>query len=363
MKRDLSLTSLAFMRIWKAPILCLFLQFLCALLSNAMAQSDKIVERYPFEVVMDIVWQGHDIQIRKALSCNMRRRLYPFVWDQDITRVYHVLPSKEVLIVELPHVCEGLNKLPRTSLTPLPGGYLPVVYWINNAEKPTEAEEILSDKYYSENSNRRLVMSSFRVENAGNADVAVSERDQHLSWLIWSPSYRYDSVFVGLRAIAVPRSEWSKYPAVVDALERFTESGPVDYKFLLRVAPALLATCQGGLVGIASSVRCTSSALDTRHYMASVTNEHGIWRLQYGDVGVARLFKFADVKELDAQGCPTFMPDCNLGKVRYQFEIDGKIYERGMRGTAGIFFDVRKQELIRLSFVQANSTLNREVIK
>ena len=79
-------------------------------------QAAEVLDRLPFEVIMNVRWQGKDLEIRKVVSCEKTRRLYPTdralldlrpteVWDQKIFRISHVLPAGDILIITLPPVC------------------------------------------------------------------------------------------------------------------------------------------------------------------------------------------------------------------------------------------------------------------
>ena len=350
--------------------------FLVLMLTSVslLAQSGKILDRLPFEVIMDIVWQGQDIQIRKVVSCNMRKRLYPKdhptsvdpgqnlslqeVWDQDVNRIYHVLPSKEVLIIELPHVCSPLNK----SLLSLPDGFVPIMYWVDNADSPKVAEEIVSYRYFTDNPRRRFEFRRLHVVEARQLADKIDD-DQRLVGLIWSPFVKYDAFFTGLSAVALPKSIWGQYPALAAELSKYTGTGPVDRNMVRQTAPNLLGACMSSIAGIASDKECQKGFLDHRPYVIPASLENGVWRLQYDEVGVRRDFRYVDFDKMDRRGCVPGVPQCNVERGTYRFEIDGKVYERSMRSNAGIFFDVKKQMLLRLGFGLVRSTFNQEVNK
>jgi hypothetical protein len=73
-----------------------------------------------------------------------------------------VLPSKEVLIFELPTVCSPLKK----SLHSPKDGFLPITYWVDNADAPTIGGQIVYYRYFSANPNRRFEVRRFRVFEA-----------------------------------------------------------------------------------------------------------------------------------------------------------------------------------------------------
>ena len=344
----------------------IILAALLLLPTTSFSQTGKVLDRLPFELIIDIFWQGKDIQIRRVLSCELRRRMHPGnitsvdpglklrdVWEQNVDRIYHVLPSGEVLIVVLPHQCNTFNKW----LDPLPEGFLPITYWVDSAESPQLVEKITSSRYFTENPRRRFEMSRFRQIEAKHLADKIDD-DQRLADLVDSRIGGYDALSIGFAAIAFPKSVWERYPALAAELNRYTKSGAVERDLVVRTALPLLGSCENAAQGIGPSERCLTNLIDTRPYVISAVLEGGVWRLSFDEPGVRRLFRYKETTGSSNQRCPPVFQECNVGRDTYRFEIDGTVYEFLMQNT-GIFFDVNKQMLLRVGLIVDRGKLNR----
>lgn len=334
--------------------------------TSVLAQAGKVLDRLPFEVIMDITWRGQDIQIRKVLSCDKRRRLHPGnitnldeglkmreVWDQSAYRTYHVLPSREVLIIVAPPVCSPFNKW----INPLPDGYLPIMYWVDNADAPKVGEQIVYSRYFTANPYRRFEIRRFQVVEARHLTDKIDD-DQRLVWLFRSSAVKRDAYFVGASAVAIPKPIWSQYPALAAELSKYTESGTVDRSLVQQTARILLESCQAEALGIGPAEKCLVGPFDDRPLVISASPiSEGLWRLDYEDAGVERYVRHIDADQLDQTGCNPSFVICNLYKGTYRLEIDGKLYELPKSGGK-LVFDAKKQVLLRLRFGFVSSTFN-----
>ncbi|MSQ71592.1 MAG: hypothetical protein EXR27_09935 [Betaproteobacteria bacterium] len=333
------------------------------LLSPGMtrAQAYPIIERFPFEVVVDITWRGLEIQIRKVLACNFRRTPSSSGgtetrWGLDINQFYYVLPSREVLIFELPSICGGLNDIQQRILTVVPQDFLPLTRWVDNADSPQEAEYIVSHRYFTDNPYRRFEMRKFQILEATNLADRIDD-DQRLAGLIRSSELRFDSVFAGMRSVHIPRSVWERYTALVKELNSYTGNQILEFDLLRRTAVALHGRCENQTVGIRAEKYCPYHA---GSYVFGALLDQGVWLVRDGDVGVMRFFRYQDVDKMDTTGCLSVIPHCNIEKHIYRFEVDGYVHERPVNKSAVMFFNFNTQTIQWVSFMTSRSTINSE---
>ena len=333
------------------------------LLSPGMtrAQAYPIIERFPFEVVVDITWRGQEIQIRKVLACNFRRTPSSSGgtetrWGLDINQFYYVLPSREVLIFELPSICGGLNNSQMRTLTVVPQDFLPLTRWVDNADSPQEAEYIVSHRYFTDNPYRRFEMRKFQVLEAKNLAGRIDD-DQRLAGLIRSSETRFDSMFIGVRSVQIPRSVWERYPALAKELNSYTGNQTLDHDLLRKTAVALLGSCENQTVGIRAAKYCPYHA---GSYAFAALLDQGVWRVRDGDVGVNRFFRYQDVDKMDTTGCRPVIPHCNIDNHTIRFEVDGHVLERTIHRSAVIVFNFKTQTIQFIHSIRSRSTINSE---
>jgi hypothetical protein len=349
----------------RSILLSVFLLFAS---TASFAQTGRILDRLPFEVVMDIVWQGKEIQIRKVLSCDLRRRMHPGnitsvdpglklrnVWEQSVNRFYHVFPSGEVLIVVPPHQCNTFNKW----LDPLPDGYLPITYWVDNADSPQVVEDISSYLYYK-NPRRRFEMRRFQQIEAKHLADRIDD-DERLADLVRSRLTYFDALFVGLSVVAFPKSVWERYPALAAELSKRTETAGVERELVHRTALPLLGFCESSAQGIGPAERCLTGPLDTRPYAFPASLQDGVWRIHFDEPGVHRYLRYASVAELERRGCLPNFYECKAARETYRIELDGSVFDYEL--GKGTFFDVKRQMLVRIGVGRWLSTFHRETGK
>lgn len=351
------------------PLVALVVLILALAPPSSFAQAGKILDRLPFEAIVDIVWQGQEIQVRKVLSCNMRRRLYPVdrptsvdpgqnlrmqeVWDQDVSRIYHVLPSKEVLIFVLPVVCQPLKK----SLYSIPDGFLPITYWVDNADTPAVGERIVYYQYFTVNPYRQFELRQFRIAEARHLADKI-DNDQRLVWLFQSSAVKKDAYFVGASAVAIPKSIWSRYTVLASELSKHAESVLIDRSLVQQTARNLLEFCEARSLGIGLAEKCPVGPFDDRPLVISAALiSKGLWRLDYEDIGVRRYAHHIRADQIDRAGCNPSFVICNLYKGTYRLEIEGKAYEFSKEG-GHLVFDAKRQVLLHLRFGFVSSTFD-----
>lgn len=336
----------------------------CALVAlappSSFAQRAPIIDRLPYEVVANIVWDGKAVELRKVTSCDQRRRMHPGtegdrelrlreVWEQSVHRVHHVLPTGEVLIFELPGVCRTFDK----RIYPPAQEFLPVTLWLDRAEAPKLAEEIVSYRYFEENPRRRFQFLKFKIERSNRAADSIDD-DQRLTWLLGS-SGKPDAYFVSVSAAAIPKAVWGRYPALAAELQRLS-SGLVPRNVVEQHAAVVKLECEGGANGIGPSDRCLTSQFDDRGFIVSASQTtEGSWRLDLSDVGVRRYAWLIDASRIDSSGCTVSFPTCNLFKGSYHLIVNGKSYELA-KTTTDFLLDAERELLIRPSYRIRRST-------
>ena len=332
--------------------------------SVSPAQSSKVLDRRPFEVIVNVVSRGKEIEIRKLFSCELRNRLHPGpvisldnglrrrdVWDQSTHRMYHVLPSNEVLIFELPGVCNPFDE----RLIQLPANYLPITYWVNDASAPTRAQQIVYHSYFTANPDRQFEVRSFRVEAAPHLRNRPDD-DGRLVWLFDSATHQKDAYFVSVYAVAIPRTIWSRYPELAAELSKLGKSQVVDGELVRRTAVRLLGLCEAERIGIGPSNECP---FDTRPLTISASRvSEGAWQLRYRDIGVRRYTRLIGADELDKTGCNPVSPTCHLWEGSMRVELNGTTYEvpKGGEIDPVFLFDAERDVLLRLRFRVMSST-------
>ncbi len=281
----------------------------------------------------------------------MRERLRPFVWDQDENRVSHVLPNQEVLVVEMPSICGGLNKRPRsTSLSPLADEFLPIIYWVDSATNPRVAEEIVSRSYYTANPRRRFDVRSFSVRMVRSDSGETAKASQEFVGLFNSFYGKTDSYFAGLAVTLYPKSTWMGFRGLAKALESPDTERYFDEEFIRRVDPEFLRLCADVMEGTRQYPGCRSSTSSDRIIVVGATKDADIWRVSTDDVGVIRYFHLIDAKQLDTRGCNPALYVCNLLKGKLRAEIDGKIVELPKNRTGVFFLHPDHETLVRAAY-------------
>ena len=336
--------------------------FVAATLSptSSLAQRAKILDRLPFEVVANIVWQGQELELRKVVSCDQRRRMHPGsegdsglrlreAWDQSVYRVHYVLPSREVLIFELPGICRTFDK----RIYPPVQDFRPVTLWVDSAEAPKVGEQIVSYRYFRDNPKRRFEFRKFRMALAKSGIEEIDD-DQRLVWLLRS-SGNPDAYFVGVSVSAIPKSVWGQFAALAAEL-RGRRTGLVARRVVEQHGKLLLVGCDGAANGIGPSERCITSQFDDRAFVISASQlSADSWRLDLDDVGVRRYVHLVDAAGLDSSGCNPSFRTCNLFKGSYQLIVDETSYEIA-KSAGDLVFDAEKQLLIHPSFRVVTST-------
>jgi hypothetical protein len=351
-------------RIRMLPLFCGQVLLAVVFSSAAYGQADRVLQRFPFEVVLDISWRGEDIRIRRVLECSMRERLHPFVWDQDVSRISHVLPNDEVLIVTVPGVCGGLNRPPRsTALSPLPAGYVPIMFWIDSAAKPRHVERIVSDRYFTENPRRRFVVRRFSISPTPDESAESVEGDQSLIWLIDSPAYELDYYFVGVPVTVFPRAIWDRFPKLSEVLSRQTDSGYVDVDVVRRAALDLVRSCIHPFEGVGSATPCRVGFSDDRVHTMGSASERDVWRIAADDWGVVRYHLLIEARTLDTRGCNAAQPTCNLLRGTFEIDIAGRQVTVEKQREYHFYFDHARQSLIRFRYSLSRGTQSLSVRK
>lgn len=324
--------------------------------SSLYAQPAKVLDRVPFELLIDLNWQGQDIQVRKILSCDLRRRTHPGntpddpglkvreIWEQNVNRVSYVLPSKEVLIFIIPDACRTFNG----GLGRLVDDFLPITYWLDRLDSPREAEQLRYSHYFAENPYRRFVIKQVRISESKGSKRRI-EDDQSLVDLLES-RYSPAAYFVGVNAKAFPRSVWSRYPELEKELRGYTQSTAVDRQLLQKTAPLLLHhPCEAEAQGIGPRANCMVGPLDDRPYAVAAKREGDGWAVDYKDVGVRRYVRYVESRDIDSTGCNRSFPICNLYKGTYRVKVGDETFEFPRVG-AGVVYDAKNELLVLISF-------------
>jgi hypothetical protein len=324
--------------------------------ASALAQRALVLDRLPFEVTIDIVWQGRDLQIRKILSCDLRRRDHPGniqshdyglklreVWEQNTNRISHRLPSNELLVFLFPgNACNQFNKW----LNPIPLDFLPITYWLNDANKPSEAEHIRSHRYFEANPKRKFAVRSFRI-SAVKPDTQIE--DEQFGVDQFQSRKRADAYFGGVNAVVIPKTEWGRFPQLAEALVKLKTTVEVDRNLVNATAPALLAFCDADNQGIRTTEKCRSGPFDDRPHAVAGWFDGTAWRLDYMDIGVRRFSRYIEASEVDRTGCGPTAPTCNLRAGTYRLVVaEREFYLPKLSGS--LIFDAREQVLVRVGF-------------
>ena len=365
MLQSSSNANLAAMVNWMKRVI--LLAALCAAAHPAVSQSGKVLDRLPFEVVVDVRWQGKDMQVRKVLSCDMRKRMHPGnitsvdpglklrdVWEQNLIRVQHVLPTDEVWIFLIPNICSPFNKW----LNPLPHGFLPVTYWLDNSTRPTKAEHVGSFRYFDENPFRRFEIRRVSIVESVPHGASI-EDEQPLAELLNSRKAP-GAYYVGVNGVVIPKSIWAQYPELAQELSGRVDTGLVNRELVQKAAPPLLTSCEAYTHGIGPVKRCPAGVFDDRPHIVAGSPHEGHWKLNYADVGVRRYGYLAASQEIDRTGCNPTYPTCNLAKGTFVIEIDGSLFELPRRG-GGVVFDKTHQSLIRIGLGIVGSSQERKI--
>jgi len=323
---------------------------------SSLAQEPRILEQLPFEVTARIQWQGQEISLRKVLSCDLTRRLTATgvraVWDQHRDKIVHVFPSKEVLIIRVPHVCYESRK----EIQALPSNYLPYAYWVDNVESPKVAEKIVWHEYFRTNSKRKLSIESFQIRLSPGAKIEVDESER-MAEVFDNGLSQPTSYFVGISAVELPRSAWEKFPEVAGMLATLKETQRIDSAWFKANSrwPGLRRFCESPTQGTSPAPRCLTGPLDDRPYAMAVSLRNDTWRIEQDDVGVWRYFWAIAAKDVDQRGCGAVFVTCNLLKGNYLIEVDSKLLEVP-KGVGEFVFDKTRQVLIRLDYAIKRST-------
>ena len=327
---------------------------------SSPAQSAKIIDRLPVEVVASIVWQGKELELRKLISCDQRRRMHPGteadrelrvreVWNQSMSRVYHVMPSGEVLIFELPVVCREFEK----AIGAVSESFLPLTTWVDNARAPKAAEQIVSHRYFRDNPKRRFEFRKFTMAIASSGLGKIDD-DQRLVWLLGSAG-KPDAYFAGVSVAAFPKEIWGQFAPLAGELQR-RNTGLIERGLIEAHARALLSACESRADGIGPAPRCIFGQFDDRLFVASASQtSRDVWTLDAADAGVKRYQHLVDAARLDSAGCNPSFPTCNLFKGTYRFVVRDKSYEIA-KSRGDLVFDAERQLLMQPRFSIVSST-------
>jgi hypothetical protein len=318
---------------------------------QGFSKTAGIQDRLPYEVRISGQWNSKPLEITRILSCDMKRRMAPGnittpdealkvrdVWESNGDRISHRLPNGEVLIFRVPHMCNTFSK----SLMPLPHGYLPATYWIDNRLNPDMAEEVTYINYFS-NVSRRFVIQEFSMSAVlPTTEVQGESADVDL---FHTRIPRHDLYFAGLQATAFPQFVWQRYPELVAALKKLGRAGPVSRETLRRTAPDLLSSCSGPEQGIGRSERCLIGRFDTRPYAIAMRLHDGIWKPLYGESGVRRFTARAIPAGVSSKGCSWSVAECDVRQGTYRVEVDNYLHEYSMK-EGGALYDAKNGMVI-----------------
>ena len=192
--------------------------------SLAHAGDEEELKKYwrYFEMSVAFEAEGQELEARAVLGCQpyFSKRLSGtrVQYDLPVPWVAKRLPSGAGLLFPAPGgICTWHTYNDRATgelrlSAPIPSSFVPVAFWLDNADNPQAIEEYVSDTYYRRPSPRLRIrgvsvvpVSSGPVTNAADA----------VRWLAADP---LRGLFVGFYSTLVPKSVWSGVPEVATVI-------------------------------------------------------------------------------------------------------------------------------------------------
>ena len=330
--------------------------------SPALPQRTRPLDRTPFELLIDLKWQGRDLEVRKVLSCDLHKRYvsrntaddhqarWREIWEQNVNRVSYVLPSGELLIFVIPSICRTFNG----GIDPLSllDDFIPITYWLDNATSPKEVEVLRSYRYFTDNPQRRFVIRRVQFAETKAPKTSIDD-DQSKVHLFKSPGPP-EAYFVSVNAAVFPKAVWARFPELAAELVKYSKSATVDRSVVKKAAALLLDYCDRDARGAGPATDCYPDGFNDRPYAVAAKPENDGWSIDYEDVGVTRARRYLEARDLDQTGCTGGISTCNLFKGSYRVTVAGEMFEFPRRGY-GLVFDAKNQLLIRTWYQVHNS--------
>ncbi len=173
-----------------------------------------------YEVTIDFSAEGENYSLSGTFVCEPRHvGLYSdVVYFRHGDRMAQRLPSGGALVFGAPDICTDHDRWelgPEGFLVPIvefDPDFLPLIYWLDDADNPSRAEIYVSRAYH-ENSRRRLTVHSVRV--LGVPEGRQTDHADALGFLAHEGDEpRLDGFFVDV----VPRGVWLQVPEIAALL-------------------------------------------------------------------------------------------------------------------------------------------------
>jgi len=121
--------------------------------------------------------------------------------------------------------------------------FLPVAYWLDDADDPSTIESYVSEAYY-EQPSPRLRIHSFSVRKI--ADGTATDPRVNIGWLAESDDVGHQE---GIYAEVVPKSQWEDIPEVAKMLHGVTEPHVFSGEDSGKISESIPVSCPFGRIG------------------------------------------------------------------------------------------------------------------
>ena len=189
--------------------------------------ADSLADRWRYyEVTISFSAEGEDFELTGTFVCEPYLIGYyssQVRYSRRGGRLAQRLPSGGALVFGAPDLCGdsyGWERSDEGHLIPTVGlhaGFVPLVYWIDDADDPSLAEIYVSEVYYR-GPSPRLTIHEIRVRGVPESPQTDFSDTVANTALRGGPSD-----LRGLFATVVPRDVWSEVPEVADVLNQIQE--------------------------------------------------------------------------------------------------------------------------------------------
>lgn len=222
-----------------------------AFVATARASDEEELKKYwrYFEITIGFTTEGRDLEARATLGCRPYLSKRPsgtrVQYEIEVPWIAKRLPSGAAVLFPAPGgLCVKSTYADRATgsirlRSPFRSSYLPITFWLDDANSPSLIEEYVSETYYSGRSPR-LKIRSFSVEPTGAGPI-TNPADE-VAWLASDPP---QGAFVGFYSTVVPKGSWSAVPEVADIIRTLTPGRNLTRKQHVEISRSITAWTKG----------------------------------------------------------------------------------------------------------------------
>jgi len=331
---------------------------LFSLLPTAVLSAEQKPEA--FAVSIDLLFRSSsgDVRIAEKIGCTPRDVHVPAFatgrspttairWIQSADHIARLHSGGRVLI-RLPSICQRVKRGNHLD------GFVPLVYWIDDARNPTFVEAIVYASAYRQETASGLTFVAMKVSRPEELRTPIElRRPEQITSKTASGhlavdregrpvSRGFDHVLEGVTAFIYPASVWSKDISLARHVRSISGVRQIPWD-VMRKAGSLLKTCDRIQAGATLGIQCPDG-LDRRMYAVPSSRTQNIWLVGERKFGREH-FYVLDRYDPHKQGCTLQANSCSFERREFKVQIRDAVFTSHMPATTFWVFDSEAQEL------------------